>query len=118
MIWEEETRRIFKLFATYALLLLDSLSEEDTWKGRAILVDEPVISEIETRSRISSGSCALLTPTTEALTVLPTNHTHQPAPLARHLELARPTNPIRSEKAESRSIPEVDAHEVALASRE
>jgi hypothetical protein len=43
MIWEEETRHIFKLFATVALQLLDSLTDDDAWKERGIIVGEPVI---------------------------------------------------------------------------
>ena len=43
IVWQEETQHIFRLLGTYALQLLDSLNEDDTWKERGIIVGEPVI---------------------------------------------------------------------------
>jgi hypothetical protein len=43
ILWQTETQHIVRLFATYALQLLEDLHNDDAWHTQGIVVGEPVI---------------------------------------------------------------------------
>ena len=43
ILWQKETQHIVRLFATYALQLLEDLHSDDAWTTQGIVVGEPVI---------------------------------------------------------------------------